>query len=166
MHGSGDAMLPTTRPALRMQMMCVRYSGLPKPAASRKAARRAMGYSCVSHLKSPSCMDRNNPSQSDPLLCVAYRYNRWLIDGAGVCIVLVHECVFFFFSLSEFSRTCFLLGSEIQHVAFIRWRRHSFPGLSRVRFDALCRKLLVGQSACPCPCIESNLGILMRWRWG
>lgn len=148
MHGSGDAMLPTTRPALRMQMMCVRYSGLPKPAASRKAARRAMGYSCVSHLKSPSCMDRNNPSQSDPLLCVAYRYNRWLIDGAGVCIVLVHEC------------------SEIQHVAFIRWRRHSFPGLSRVRFDALCRKLLVGQSACPCPCIESNLGILMRWRWG
>lgn len=143
-------------------------SGTPVSQSRRHQGRQREGRwaSCVSHLKSPSCMDRNNPSQSCPLLCVAYRYNRWLIDGAGVCIVLVHECVFFFFSLSEFSRTCFLLGSEIQHVAFIRWRRHSFPGLSRVRFDALCRKLLVGQSACPCPCIESNLGILMRWRWG
>lgn len=101
MHGSGDAMLPTTRPALRMQMMCVRYSGLPKPAASRKAARRAMGYSCLSHLKSPSCMDRNNPSQSGPLLCVAYRYNRWLIDGAGVCVSFLSTNAFsFFFSLS------------------------------------------------------------------
>jgi hypothetical protein len=123
-------------------------SGTPVSQSRRHQGRQREGRwaSCVSHLKSPSCMDRNNPSQSCPLLCVAYRYNRWLIDGAGVCIVLVHEC------------------SEIQHVAFIRWRRHSFPGLSRVRFDALCRKLLVGQSACPC--IESNLGIPMRWRWG